>query len=288
MSNAAAAVIDVASDAVDSAAGAVSSGVKSAENAVSSGIKSAGDALGSAADSTANAARSAANTVENAAESGIKSAETGLGRFGAEEMVTGMPTASDSHKGAENGVLRWLTSAGMPTNGLFIGFAIMSLLAFINFCISAAANLGWNIFINLETCVAAAVLAANWATPQVYAQISGFFSKIFTNSQIRKYVWFAFNLLQWFFYIGGMANASLGSYCSAPYYDLFAGTCSKAGAIIFFDVVIWLGWTLSTVLAGLELFAPHIVPWIGWHTDSPSYDTKAADISTNLPEQSVV
>jgi hypothetical protein len=169
VSNAAAAVIDVTSDAADSVTNAVSSGVKSAENVLSDGLKSAENVVDKAVDSTTSAVKSAENTVE----SGIKSTvEPGLGHFGAEEMVTGMPTASDPHKGAENGVLRWLTSAGMPTNGLFIGWAIMSALAFINFCIAASANLGWSIFINLETCVAGAILAANWATPQAYATIS--------------------------------------------------------------------------------------------------------------------
>jgi len=46
--------------------------------------------------------------------------------------------------------------------------------------------------------------------------------------------------------------------------------------------------TLSTILAALELFKPDLLPWIGWHTDNPTYETKAADISTTLPEQSVV
>jgi hypothetical protein len=62
-----------------------------------------------------------------------------------------------------------------------------------------------------------------------------------------------------------MGNVGAWGNCSNSYFGSFWGDiCSKASAVLAFDVFCFFGWLTSLTFALLEKFAPKYVGNIGW------------------------
>ncbi|KAI9025650.1 hypothetical protein DFJ74DRAFT_665056 [Hyaloraphidium curvatum] len=181
-----------------------------------------------------------------------------------------------------NKYMSWFVSGG-PTNGLCIGYATLSLIAFIAMCIAASANgtwyvsFGWQIFNGLQGWLYAGVLAVMFGYKPAYVAIMSVWGN--TDRNVVQWVWILINIIEWVFWTAAMANAASWNYCSDGYWwgGSANSACGKIQGTLAMDVFGWLGWSASLTFALMERFAPKLTGTVGWQPE------KAAEAPAEKP-----